>query len=96
MDAQKHIPTAFPSLSPTSFSLRQGCRDAAALLPLRRHLGVLAKAGTAVAGTRLVLMLHPALGLWRDGQSGPSAAVVCRTQAPASQELGQATKKQTF
>lgn len=63
---------------------------------MRRDAGALAAAGAAVASTRLVLMLHRALGLWRDGQTGPSAVAVCRTQAPASQELGQATKKQTF
>jgi len=63
---------------------------------MSRRPGALAVAGAAAAGTRLVLMLHPALGLWRDRQTGPSAVAGCKTQALASQELGQATKKQTF
>lgn len=83
--------TYFP-LPPTRML---GCSSAAGV-GMCRHVRALATAATAVASTRLILRFHSDHGLWQDGQTGPSAVAVCRTQAPAPQEFGQATKKQMF
>lgn len=59
----------------------------------RSSAGALVTAEAAGACSRLVL---PPLSALADRQTGPSAVAACRMQAPVSQELGQATKKQTF
>lgn len=89
MDAQKHIPTVFPchllpSASDKGAGMQQLCRwwDA--------------RGCQSPGHSRDQACPDAPLSLWWDRQTRLSAVVVCRTQAPASQELGQATKKQPF